>query len=119
MTTQTLSKAAPKKASQISEMAANAAQAAGFIKAVSNERRLLVLCRLIEVGEASVGALAEDVGLSQSALSQHLSVLRADEMVATRREGQTILYRIADERVQRLIFLLHEMFCGPAPKKGS
>lgn len=104
------------------EMAAMAAEAAGFIKAMSNHRRLLVLCRLIETGEAPVGALAEDVGLSQSALSQHLAILREDGMVETRRDAQTVLYRIGDARVARLVALLHEMFCGledpVASKKG-
>jgi len=108
-------------AGEAQDMAAKAAEAAAFIKAMSNERRLLVLCRLIEVGEASVGSLAEDVGLSQSALSQHLAILRDDGMVDTRREAQSILYRISDSRVERLVMLLHDMFCGPvgpAAKKG-
>lgn len=101
---------------QAQDMAAKAAEAAAFIKAMSNERRLLVLCRLIEVGEASVGSLASDVGLSQSALSQHLALLRDDGMVETRREAQSVLYRISDTRVERLVMLLHEMFCPPEPK---
>ena len=99
--------------SPVQDMAAKAAEAAAFIKAMSNERRLLVLCRLIEVGEASVGALAADVGLSQSALSQHLALLREDGMVETRREAQSVLYRISDTRVERLVMLLHDMFCPP------
>ena len=94
------------------DMAAKAAEAAAFIKTVSNEKRLLVLCRLIEVGEAPVGSLAADVGLSQSALSQHLALLRDEGMVATRREAQSVLYRISDDRVARLVHLLHDMFCG-------
>ena len=98
---------------QAQDMAAKAAEAAAFIKAMSNERRLLVLCRLIEVGEASVGSLASDVGLSQSALSQHLALLRDDGMVETRREAQSVLYRISDTRVERLVMLLHDMFCPP------
>jgi len=97
---------------QAPDMADMAAEAAAFIKALSNEKRLLVLCRLIEVGEAPVGALAEDVGLSQSALSQHLALLREDGIVDTRRDAQSVLYRIADTRVERLVHLLHDMFCG-------
>jgi ArsR family transcriptional regulator len=103
---------------QAQDMAAKAAEAAAFIKAMSNERRLLVLCRLIEVGEASVGSLASDVGLSQSALSQHLALLRDDGMVETRREAQSVLYRISDTRVERLVMLLHDMFCPPDTKAG-
>ena len=101
---------------QAQDMAAKAAEAAAYDKAMSNERRLLVLCRLIEVGEASVGSLASDVGLSQSALSQHLALLRDDGMVETRREAQSVLYRISDTRVERLVMLLHEMFCPPETK---
>lgn len=97
---------------QAPDMAEMAAEAAAFIKALSNEKRLLVLCRLIEAGEAPVGALAEDVGLSQSALSQHLALLREDGIVDTRRDAQSVLYRIADARVERLVHLLHDMFCG-------
>ena len=106
-------------AGQAQDMAKKAAEAAAFIKAMSNERRLLVLCRLIEVGEAPVGALADDVGLSQSALSQHLAILRDDGMVATRREAQSVLYRIGDARVERLVMLLHDMFCPPEDLAGS
>ncbi len=98
------------------DMQANAAEAAGLLKALSNEKRLLVLCRLVEVGEAPVGALAEDVGLSQSALSQHLAKLREDGLVATRREAQTILYRIDDDRAERVLGVLHDIFC--APRRG-
>lgn len=106
-------KAQPVQTNPAETMAEKAAEAAAFIKLMSNERRLLVLCRLIEVGEASVGALAEDVGLSQSALSQHLAILREDGMVQTRRDSQSVLYSIADPRVERLVMLLHDMFCGP------
>lgn len=95
------------------DMAENAAEAAAFLKTLSNEKRLLVLCRLIEVGEASVGALAGDVGLSQSALSQHLALLRDDGLVGTRRDGQTVFYRISDARVEQLVMVLHDIFCPP------
>ncbi|MFN9161456.1 MAG: ArsR/SmtB family transcription factor [Alphaproteobacteria bacterium] len=100
---------------ELSAMQENAQQAAAVLRALSNETRLLVMCQLGQ-GEMSVGALQEAVGLGQSALSQHLARLRAEGFVTTRREGQTIHYRIADPRVSRLIGALHDIFCNP--KKG-
>jgi ArsR family transcriptional regulator len=82
--------------------------AAALLRLLANERRLLVLCALRQ-GELSVGKLAETVGLSQSALSQHLSRLRSAGAVATRREGQTIHYRIADREVMTLIEAVAEV----------
>ena len=87
-----------------------AAHAARLLKALSNERRLLILCRL-GAGEASVGALQAELGVSQSALSQHLAVLREDGLVATRREAQTIHYRIADPAALTLIGVLVDLYC--------
>jgi len=78
----------------------------------SHEKRLLALCRLAIAGEMSVGALAEAVGLSQSALSQHLAKLRADGLVETRREAQVLHYRISDPRVGRLLAALYEIYCA-------
>ena len=95
---------------ELEAMQENAQQAATVLRALSNETRLLVMCQLGQ-GEMSVGALQEAVGLGQSALSQHLAKLRAEGFVATRREGQTIHYRIADPRVSRLIGALHDIFC--------
>ncbi len=82
--------------------------AADLLRLLANERRLEVLCALRE-GELSVGHLAERVGLSQSALSQHLARLRADGIVATRRESQTIFYRIADDDVLTLLEAVAEV----------
>lgn len=95
------------------QLAASAAAASQFLRNIANEKRLLTLCQLME-GERSVGALAAAVGLSQSALSQHLNRLRQDGLVATRRDGQTIYYRIADQRVEAMIRLLYEQFCNAA-----
>ncbi|MGE0424271.1 MAG: ArsR/SmtB family transcription factor [Reyranellaceae bacterium] len=83
------------------------------MRALSNERRLMVLCELSE-GEMTVGDLAERVGLSSSALSQHLAKLRADDLVRTRREAQTIYYRLGDPAAARVIALLAELYCPPA-----
>lgn len=100
---------------QLVSMQENAQQAAGLLRALSNEARLLVMCHLGD-GEMSVGELTDAVGLSQSALSQHLAKLREEGFVTTRREGQTIHYRVSDTRVSRLIGALHDIFCNP--KKG-
>lgn len=94
------------------EMAARAGEAAGVLRLLANQKRLLVLCRLAERGELPVGVLAREAGLSQSALSQHLARLREDGLVTTRRAGQTVFYRIADGRVARLLDALHAIFCA-------
>lgn len=101
------------KHSDLQHMQASAAEASRFLRALSNEKRLLALCRLMD-GEHSVSSLAESVGLSQSALSQHLTKLREDNLVATRRDSQTIYYRLADPRIAAMIGLLYEQFCAPA-----
>lgn len=77
---------------------------------VANPKRLLILCELVK-GERSVTALQGTVGLSQSALSQHLAKLREARMVDTRRESQTIFYRISDPDVEKLMAALYEAFC--------
>ena len=83
---------------------------AGRLTLVANAKRLLILCELVK-GERSVGALQAAVGLGQSALSQHLAKLRDARMVDTRREGQTIHYRISDPEVKLLMAALYEAFC--------
>ena len=89
-----------------------AVEAARLLKLLANEQRLTVLCRL-SGSEMSVTELGEYVNLSQSALSQHLAKLRADGLVATRRDGQTIYYRLADPIAERLIGVLCEVYGGP------
>jgi DNA-binding transcriptional ArsR family regulator len=88
-----------------------AVEAAEFLKLLANPQRLLILCQLVVEQEMSVGRLEEAVGLSQSALSQHLAKLRDEGLVATRREAQTIHYRIADRNVQRVLALLKDIYC--------
>ncbi len=78
---------------------------------LSNERRLEVLCLLSENGEMSVGALLENLDLSQSALSQHLSKLRAERFVETRKEGLSVFYRVERDDIQKLLHLLHTLYC--------
>lgn len=96
-----------------SGLEAHAAQAAEFLKLLANERRMLVLCQLIAAGESSVSALADEVGLSQSALSQHLAKLREDGLVTFRRDSQTLYYRVSDQRAARVLAVLKEIFCPP------
>jgi DNA-binding transcriptional ArsR family regulator len=90
-----------------------AGKVADFLRTLGNSHRLLILCELSR-GERSVGALEEAVGLSQSALSQHLARLRRERLVATRREAQTIHYRLADPAVTRTMSVLYEIYCTPA-----
>ncbi len=96
----------------IEQMQANARRAGQLLKALSNEHRLLILCRLSD-GEKSVGQLESMIGLSQSALSQHLARLRRDELVKTRREAQTIYYSLVGEEATQVIDVLYGMYCIP------
>ncbi|CAA0099119.1 Transcriptional activator HlyU [BD1-7 clade bacterium] len=95
----------------LSAIAEKAELAASFLKSLANPNRLMVLCHLLE-GELSVGELNQRVPLSQSALSQHLLVLRDAEMVATRRESQVIYYSLKDERVKAILATLYDAFCA-------
>lgn len=91
-------------------MRRNAGKAAAMLRMLSHEARLAVLCDLAG-GERSAGALVDLSGLSQSALSQHLAKLREEGLVATRRDGQVIYYRLADATAARIIEVLHEIYC--------
>jgi DNA-binding transcriptional ArsR family regulator len=91
-----------------------AGDAAQLLKLLANETRLLILCRLVTEREMSAGAIVAAAGLGQSAVSQHLARLRDDGLVATRRDGQTIHYRIADKNVARIIALLKDIYCRDA-----
>lgn len=94
---------------------ANATSVAAVMKTLSNPRRLMVLCKLVEQGEMRVGDLAGAVGLSQSALSQHLALLREDGVVAFRRDAQTLWYRLADPRCEALLATLYQLYCKEGP----
>ena len=96
---------------------AQASTVAGILRALANERRLMILCKLVEWGEGNVTSLAEAVGLSQSALSQHLTKMRDEKIVAFRRDSQVLWYRIADPRIEQLLATLHALFCAqPKPR---
>lgn len=98
-------------------MRAHAADASRLLKALANDKRLTLLCLMVE-GEQSVGELNAKVALSQSALSQHLAVLREDGLVSTRREAQTIYYTLASGPARQIIETLHGIYCGTPPGRG-
>ncbi len=104
----------PHAPADLAAFEANATLVAGILRALANERRLMLLCKLVEWGEASVGSLAEAVGLSQSATSQHLAKMREEGLVAFRRDGQTLWYRIAERRTELLLGYLHKLYCSGA-----
>ena len=93
------------------QMKIHANDAARLMKALGNESRLMILCTLAE-GERSVGELNEIIPLSQSALSQQLARLRKQGLVATRRESQTIFYSLEQGPADKVIHLLHDIYCG-------
>jgi DNA-binding transcriptional ArsR family regulator len=83
-----------------------------LLAAMANAKRLLVLCNLLE-GERSVGELADIVGLSSAALSQHLAKMRAMDLVTTRRDGQTIYYQLASREIRQVLETLYRLYCAP------
>lgn len=94
-------------------MKQGADMASELLKSLSNRYRLLILCRLSD-GEHSVGQLAEFLGIRDSTVSQHLALLRRDKVIAARRDGQTIWYRIESEPARKIISTLYESFCSTA-----
>lgn len=97
----------------VEEMAEHAHQTTDVLKSIANPNRLMILCSLIE-GEKTVSAINQEVPLSQSALSQHLARLRAENLVTPRKEGQTVHYRISDPRIVELMSRLYELYCAPS-----
>ncbi|HVC16821.1 MAG TPA: metalloregulator ArsR/SmtB family transcription factor [Rhodanobacter sp.] len=100
------------------QMAAAADEASELLKSLANRHRLLILCQLTD-GERSVGDLAAFLGLRDSTVSQHLSLLRRDGLVHARRDGQTIWYAIASAPARRVLETLFEVFCKPNSICGS
>ncbi len=98
------------KAVSVEKMRAEAERASSLMKVLGHPGRLMVLCHLSE-GEMSVGEIAESLQMSQSALSQHLARMRAEGLVETRRESQTVFYRLADGDVRRVIENIYEIYC--------
>ncbi|MBI2380038.1 MAG: winged helix-turn-helix transcriptional regulator [Gammaproteobacteria bacterium] len=95
----------------LQRMQANAKQAEALLKSLGNAKRLMLLCHLLQ-GELHVSELEERVGLSQSALSQHLARLREQGIVACRKEGTTVYYRIQNPAVMEVLGLLHKLYCS-------
>lgn len=97
-------------AQDMKAMADNASDAAALLKTLGHECRLLIMCNLLD-GEKTVTQLNQQVPLSQSALSQHLARLRNEGLVSIRKEAQMVYYSLRSEKVERVIGLLHDMYC--------
>jgi len=94
----------------MSEMQVHARDAANLLKAMANEHRLMIMCTLME-GELCVGELNAKVPLSQSALSQHLASLREAGLVSTRKESQTVYYKVSGSEASKIIAVLQSIYC--------
>lgn len=99
-----------KTPSSLEVMQRNAAKAEAMLKLLANRKRLMILCHLVKA-EKSVGELAEIVGLSQSALSQHLAKMRALGMVSADKQGQMVYYRISNPEVEAVLSTLYLIYC--------
>ncbi len=95
----------------LADLRENASRASTLLKAMANKQRLMILCHLVE-GERTVGALRDRIGLSQSALSQHLAVLRHDGLVQARRAGTSVIYALASPQATAIMETLYNLFCG-------
>ncbi|MFM2043196.1 MAG: hypothetical protein RLY86_1772 [Pseudomonadota bacterium] len=102
----------------VATMQARAEQAADFLRSMANPHRLMLLCNLLD-GELPVGELAARLEIGQTVASQHLARLRAEGLVATRREGTTIHYRIANPRAATFIQVMYGLFCAPGAGDGT
>lgn len=96
----------------------NVDQAADFLSALANNKRLLILCKLLH-NEMSVGALAKAIDLSQSALSQHMAKLRALDLVSTRRDAQTIYYMVSSPHIELMLSTLSSLYMSPTPRRHN
>ena len=112
MVTATLARKPKKPDLDIDELLQNAKKASEFLKALSHEARLVILCLLTE-GEKSVTEIEQLLKLRQPAVSQQLARLRADDLVETRRDGKNIYYSLARPEVKQVIQTLHSAFCAP------
>ncbi len=110
--------AASANTASIGHLAAKSQDLVPVLKLLANQKRLLVLCRLAAVGETPASALAQAVGLSRSAVSQHLTRLRKEGLVAFRRDGQTVFYTLSGDRTARLLHALKDIYC-PEPAAAS
>ncbi|MBX9590231.1 MAG: metalloregulator ArsR/SmtB family transcription factor [Hyphomonadaceae bacterium] len=101
----------------LATLAERTGEVATLLKMLGNQRRLMILCKLSEHGELTVGDLARAIGLSQSALSQHLARMREEGLVAFRRDSQTLWYCLADPRLETLLGTLYHLYCAATPSQ--
>ncbi len=94
----------------LKQMAESASRASNLMKTLGHKDRLMILCHLAD-GEKSVGEIADLLEIPQSPLSQHLSRMRKEELVDTRREAQTIYYSLKSGEASRIVEVLYELFC--------
>lgn len=106
----------PEHSAQLEALMQNARAASDFLKALSHESRLLLLCLLCEK-ERSVGELENILSLRQPTVSQQLARLRYDDLVTTRRDGKTIYYDIANDDIRRFVGVIYDMFCTARKNK--
>lgn len=106
----------PEDAAELTELHDMAAHAVELLKAMANEWRLMILCQLSE-GEKTVSELQDVLGLSQSALSQHLAVLRRERIVRSRKEAQSVSYSLSGDDATKVMQTLHEVFCKTQGEK--
>ena len=102
----------------LTDLEKKASEVSGLLRVMSNQWRLLILCNLAQ-GEHSVQELQKLVGLGQSALSQHLAILRYEGLVSTRREAQSIFYSISSDEAEVLLGTLHEIYCVVPSEKET
>ena len=110
MTTDEKTAFVPEDFEKLGELHDMASHAVELLKAMANEWRLMILCQLAE-GEKTVSELQASLGLSQSALSQHLAVLRRERIVSSRKHAQSVSYSLAGDEAPRVMHTLHEVFC--------
>ena len=106
------------EAADLDQLRDAAVRASNMLKALGNEYRLIILCHLLN-GELQVSELHEKINLSQSALSQHLSRLRHQGLVKTRRESQAIFYSIAGEEAKSILTVLYKLYCAPGANESD
>jgi DNA-binding transcriptional ArsR family regulator len=101
---------------KIEKLHREAGNATTLLKVLANESRLQILCHLVH-GEKSVTALEQAVGLRQSAISQHLAIMRRERIVKTRREAQQIFYKLASPEARAIRETLYQLYCAKTPGK--
>jgi len=115
--TESASAAEPEDIARLSELHEMASHACELLKAMANEWRLMILCQLAD-GEKTVSELQNVLGLSQSALSQHLAILRREKIVRARKHAQSVSYSLIGDEATKVMETLHDVFCGAADSQA-